>query len=204
MINSKLTKVVIVVVICLLAIMLYQENNQNKKFERYFSQILSNDQNDLIESILYSREEVDNILSANFSLESKHDLINSMNNVSMMSQDLVYFSDQLDLIDPRKINNSTSAVAMYLEVYFSRLDPTKLTKEDKGNLKGILTLLNQWVAVINEEYDGITYENKNEVIGNVLNDKRKDFFDSDVWRNIIVGLERVSKDNMTFAKSINS
>ncbi|OAB42094.1 hypothetical protein [Paenibacillus antarcticus] len=184
--------------------MLYKENSQNQDYERYFSQSLSNDQSELIGSILYSREEVNNILSAKFSPETKNGLIYSVNRISMNSQDFDYFAKYFDLIDPHQIQNSTSEVAMHLEYYFRDFDPTTLTKEDKEKLKDILVLLNQWVDVIDVEYDGITYQNQNEVISNVLNDNRKDFFGSDVWRNIIVGLDRVSKDNITFAKSIEN
>lgn len=184
--------------------MLYKENSQNQRYERYFSQSLSNYQSELIGSILYSREEINHILSAKFSPETKNGLINSANRISMNSQDFDYFAKYFDLIEPHQIHNSTSEVAMHLEYYFREFDPKTLTKEDYEKLKDILALLNQWVDVIDAEYDGITYQNQNEVISNVLSDDRKDFYSSDVWRNIIVGLDRVSKDNMTFAKSIEN
>jgi hypothetical protein len=182
--------------------MLYKENSRNQKYQAYFSQNLSNDQSQLIGSILGSREEVEQILSGNVSPESKNNLIYSVNKISMKSQEYDEFSKYFNLIDSHTIQNNTSVVAMYLETYFRKLDPMVLTQKDEENLKGILALLDKWVEVIDAEYDGITYQNQNEVIGKVLNDKRNDFFDSNIWRNIIVGLDRVSKDHMTFSKNI--
>lgn len=192
----------ITVIICSLGIMLYKENSQNQDYEKYFSQILSNDQRELIGSILYSREEVNNILNDKFTPETKIGLLDSLNRISMKSQDLDYFALYFDLIDPHQIQNRTSEVAMHLEYYFRDFNPKTLTKEDKEKLKAILALLNQWVDVIDVEYDGINYQNQNEVISN--NDNIKDFFGSNVWRNIIVGLDRVSKDSMTFAKNVEN
>lgn len=201
-INTKIVKVIILVVICILLSMLYKENSRNQKYQAYFSQNLSNDQSQLIGSILGSREEVEQILSGNVSPESKNNLIYSVNKISMKSQEYDEFSKYFNLIDSHTIQNNTSVVAMYLETYFRKLDPMVLTQKDEENLKGILALLDKWVEVIDAEYDGITYQNQNEVIGKVLNDKRNDFFDSNIWRNIIVGLDRVSKDHMTFSKNI--
>lgn len=129
-------------------------------------------------------------------------LLDSFNKISMKSQDLVYFASYFNLIDSHQIQNRTSEVAMHLEYYFKDFDPTTITKEDKEELKTILALLNQWVDVIDVEYNGINYQNQNEMISN--NDNIKDFFGSNVWRNIIVGLDRVSKDNMNFAKNVEN
>lgn len=201
-INTKIVKVIILVVICVLVSMLYKENSRNQKYQAYFSQNLSNDQSQLIGSILGSREEVEQILSGNVSPESKNNLIYSVNKISMKSQEYDEFSKYFNLIGSHTIQNNTSVVAMYLETYFRKFDPTHLTQKDEENLNSILALLNKWVDVIDAEYDGITYQNQNEVIGKVLNDKRNDFFDSNIWRNIIVGLDRVSKDHMTFSENI--
>ncbi|KOY17183.1 hypothetical protein [Paenibacillus xylanivorans] len=202
-INTKIVKVIILVVICILLSMLYKENSRNQKYQAYFSQNLSNDQSQLIGSILGSREEVEQILSGNVSPESKNNLIYSVNKISMKSQEYDEFSKYFNLIDSHTIQNNTSVVAMYLETYFRKLDPMMLTQKDEENLKGILALLDKWVEVIDAEYDGITYQNQNEVIGHVLNEMRNDFFDSNIWRNVIIGLDRVSKDHMTFSENLD-
>lgn len=64
----------------------------------------------------------------------------------------------------------------------------------------IKELVNEWVDAISGEYPGINKDNQAEIINNYVNDKET-FIKRDIWKNIIIELDNISREFIVVSRS---
>lgn len=170
--------------------LLYKENQENRKYESYLSQELSNKHNELIGSILFINDELTSFLNDPSYPFTKESMGERLYKISMLSQELDYFIRYFDLVNGDELQNKTSSVSNDFAGYFDNNKSLSNSSLDKTKLIELKDLTDRWVHIIKNEYPGITRDNQMEL--NKYN--TIPFIKSEKWRNVIVGLDEASRE----------
>lgn len=173
-----------------ITIFYFKESQENKKYEMYLSQEISNKHNALIGSIFTLKDEITSLLNNHTDSITNEIIVERLYTISRISQDLDYYIGNFDLAKGIQLQNKTSSVSNDFAGYFEHNDISMISNNEKEKLGELSELLDKWIIEISQEYTGITRENQRDIRKYNTNP----FVKSDKWVRIIVALDIVSSE----------
>lgn len=182
-----------------ITILYFKESQENKKYEMYLSQEISNKHNVLIASIFSLKDEITSLLNNHTDSITNEIIVERLYIISRLSQDLDYYVGNFRLAKGIKLQNKTSSVSNNFAGYFEHIDISMISNDEKAKLSELSELLDKWIIEISQEYIGITRENQKDITKyNTI-----PFVKSDKWIRIIVELDKVSRKYEGISRSGN-
>ncbi|QGQ98055.1 hypothetical protein EHS13_25755 [Paenibacillus psychroresistens] len=199
-INFNWKYIIIGLIMLSLIFLIYNENQNNKKYESYLSQELSNKYCELIGYIFSIKEELTSLLNNKSNSTTKEILADRLYKTSTTSQDFDYFISYFNLDEEANLQNKTATVSNNLGFYFQRNDFNNISNQDNMKLNKINELVDKWISVISKEYPGIASENQTETIRKHISNKES-FIKEEKWMKIMIGLDNVSREYEGISRS---
>ena len=173
-----------------ITILYFKESQENKKYDMFLSQELSNKHNVLIGSIFSLKDEITSLLNNHTDSITNEIIVERLYTISRLSQDLDYFVRNFGLVKEIKLQNKTSSVSNDFAGYFEHNDISMILNKEKAKLSELNELLDKWIIEISQKYKGITKENQKDLTKyNTI-----PFVKSDKWIRVLVELDKVSRE----------